>query len=86
MRLKVEELGQGLHPSEAVVSIPTVQGPQELVVNRQAIRHSALEVGYPVAVMGDRYLVELPAETNDGASRVWVKQENLQGEALEAAE
>lgn len=86
MRLKIEELGPGLHPSEIVVSIPTAHGPLELVVNRQAIRNSAIEVGYPVAALGDRYLVELPAETNDGASRVWVKRDDLQGEALEAAE
>jgi hypothetical protein len=74
MWVRVKDIEQGLHPSEAIVMIETVQGQEEVVVDRRVIQHNSIEVGQPVAVSPDDkyYLVELPAETSRGAWRVWV--------------
>jgi hypothetical protein len=86
MRIKVEEVGKGLHPSEAIVRIDALGGPQELVVDRRTIRGGSIEVGHPVAKNEGYFLVELPAETSSGTWRVWVDESTLAPEALEAAE
>ncbi len=86
MRVKVEEVGSGLHPSQVLVKIKTIHGPQELAVDRQSLRQGTIEIGSPIAQQGEYRLIELPAETTGGAWRVWVdKTITLDGE-LEAAE
>lgn len=77
MYLKVEEIGDGLHPSEAVVAIATTSGRDRLVVPRQAIFGGKLQVGYPIKTTLDDYLIELPRETQSGAWRVWVNKSQL---------
>jgi len=72
-RLQVRRIGEGLHPSEVVVEVTTVDGAQEeVLVDNQSLRDDALEIGYPVATDGDRALVELPRETARGSWRLWV--------------
>jgi hypothetical protein len=86
MRVKVEEVGKGLHPSEVVVQIQTVEGgPERLVVDRRSIVEGTIEVGYPVRRDNGYYLIELPRETIGGSWRVWVPKETVVGEALEGA-
>lgn len=88
MRLVVEQGGPSLHPTQIIVRVATLQGPRELVVDQRALMQNTIEVGHPVAQHGGNFfLVELPAETDNGAWRVWVNKKDLvTGEALEAAE
>lgn len=72
MRVKVEEVGVGQHPSEKVVRIDTTDGPEQLVVDKRSIVEQSLDVGFPVGQHNGHLLVELPRETFKGAWRVWV--------------
>ncbi len=72
MRVKIEEIGAGQHPSEKVVKIETNDGPEQLVVDQRSIENQTLDVGYPVGQHNGHFLVELPRETFRGAWRVWV--------------
>jgi hypothetical protein len=77
MRLKVKELGEGLHPSEVFVSVETKDGPQDLAVDPTSIISSTVSVGWPVAREGGYLLVELPRPTSVGYQRVWVRKGEL---------
>ena len=77
VRLKVKPLGEGLHPSEAFVSVQTRDGAQDLVVNPSTIHGSTVAVGWPVGKQGGYLLIELPAPTSFGPQRVWVKKDEL---------
>ena len=74
MRVKVEEIGTGQHPSEKVVKIETTEGPESLIVDERSIEHQSLDVGFPVGRHNGHLLVELPRETFRGAWRVWIDQ------------
>lgn len=73
MKLTVRAEGSGLHPSEVAVVIDTVDGPQRLIVSQRSLDHNFLNVGV-IRESDDRYLVELPRETQSGAWRVWVEK------------
>lgn len=75
MLVKIEEVGDGQHPSERIVKIQTLDGPEQLVVDASSIQEKALEIGYPVGRENGRLLVELPRETFRGVWRVWVEKE-----------
>ena len=75
MKLKARKVRDGMHPSEVIVSVETSEGDERLVVPKRSFEDSALEIGYPISNQEDRYLVELPQETNSGAWRVWVSKE-----------
>jgi hypothetical protein len=77
MRLKVRQLGEGLHPSEMFVSVETRDGPQDLAVDPTSIHGSTLAVGWPVGREGNYLLVELPRPTSLGSRRVWVRKDEL---------
>ncbi len=83
-RVKVQTVGDGQHPSEAVVSVMTAEGKQEqLIVDKRSLEHpregvSTLRVGYPLRSEAGRYLIELPRETMRGAWRIWVKRNELE--------
>lgn len=79
MRVKIEEVGVGQHPSEKVVKIETTEGPEQLVVDRRSIQEQSLDVGYPVGQHNGHFLVELPRETFRGAWRVWVEKGIVKG-------
>jgi hypothetical protein len=84
MRVRVREVGPGLHPSEIVVQIETVEGPERLVVDRRSVHaDSSIDVGYPVGRNNGYYLIELPRETIHGSWRVWIASEVIADEALE---
>jgi len=80
MRLKVEELKEGLHPSEVIVSVKTETGAERLVVSRRSLDRDRLTVGWPLATKEGRVLVELPRETQSGAWRVWVDEDQLESD------
>lgn len=77
MRLLVEEIGTGLHPSEILVAIKTADGTHRLVVSNRAISNKSISVGFPLGERADAILVELPRETQSGAWRVWVPKDQL---------
>jgi hypothetical protein len=78
MRLRVEEIGRGLHPSEVVVAVKTAGGARErLVVSRRSIEQGAILVGRGFGEKGGAVLIELPRETQTGAWRVWVPKDQL---------
>ncbi|HTT83367.1 MAG TPA: hypothetical protein VMF67_07785 [Rhizomicrobium sp.] len=84
MRVKVQEVGAGLHPSEIVVQVKTTTGAENLVVDRRSLERGTLDVGEPIAQNGDRWLIELPRETMRGSWRVWVRRNALTFESGEA--
>jgi hypothetical protein len=78
MRLKVEKVGEGLHPSELVVSVQTKDGPVLMIVDPGLISpDGTVNIGWPVGKKNDYFLVELPRETVQGAGRVWVAANEL---------
>ena len=86
MRLRVESLGPGQHPSEVVISIRTAEGRSEqVVVDTSSVRENTLEIGWPIEKRDERMLVELPRETVRGAWRLWVDKANLVEEQGQAA-
>ncbi|HEY0107308.1 MAG TPA: hypothetical protein VGB91_14600 [Rhizomicrobium sp.] len=86
MRVKVQPIGEGLHPNETVVEIKTKRGVERMTVDRRSIERSSLSVGSPLGSDGDYRLVELPRETMTGAWRVWVKRGALIEDTFEARE
>ena len=77
-RIRVKILGEGQHPSEALVAIETADGVVEnAIVDRRSIHNDTIEVGYPVGGDNDRYLVELPRETANGQWRLWMKRSDV---------
>lgn len=80
-RVRITMLGRGTHSSEMVVSVRTADGnEEEIVVDSRSIKDGALEIGFPVGIKGDNYLVELPRETMRGAWRIWVPKESTMEE------
>jgi hypothetical protein len=78
MRVKIRQIGRGLHPSETVVEIQTVRGPERLVVDRQSIQEETIFAGWrPVAEKRGQWLIELPRETMSGTWRVWVRRNEI---------
>ena len=77
MRVKIQEISKGLHPSEVVVQIQTVEGPERLVVDRRSIDHGSIDIEYPVGNSNGHYLIELPRETTRGFWRIWVAKEMI---------
>jgi hypothetical protein len=77
MRVKVQKLGDGLHPSEIVIAVATADGRARLVVDRKSLAGDSLEIGYPLRQQEGFALIELPRETSTGTWRVWVPTQNL---------
>jgi hypothetical protein len=79
LRVKVETVRPGMHPSEVIVAVTTADGSKEgLIVDRRSLRSNSVRIGYPVG--GDdqnNLLVELPRETFRGERRVWVSGDSL---------
>jgi hypothetical protein len=78
MRMKVQQVGPGLHPSEVVVEVQTTQGAERLVIDRTAIANDSLFVGWrSLAQKNGEVLIELPNETMSGTSRIWVRSGDI---------
>jgi hypothetical protein len=78
MRMRVQEVGPGLHPSEVVVEVQTTQGAERLVIDRAAITNNSLFVGWrSLAQKNGEVLVELPNETMSGTSRIWIRSDDI---------
>jgi hypothetical protein len=85
MRMKVREIGPGLHPSEIVVEIRTANGSERLVVDRGSIPDRTLFVGWrPLGQKNGQWLVELPNEAMSGTWRVWIKRSEVLPEKQDA--
>lgn len=78
MRMRVQEVGPGLHPSEVVVEVQTTQCTERLVIDRTAIANDSLFVGWrSLARKNGEVLIELPNETMSGTSRIWVRNDDI---------
>jgi len=77
MRLKVEKVSEGLHPSETIVSVKTSTGLERVVVSARSIVSGSIPVGWPLGTSNQLTLVELPRETETGSWRVWVPSDEL---------
>jgi hypothetical protein len=77
MRLKVEKISEGLHPSEAIVSVKTSTGSERIVFSTRSIVGDSIAVGWPLGKSEQYTLVELPRETETGAWRIWVPSDEL---------
>lgn len=77
MRLKVEKVEEGLHPSELVASVRTKVGTEELTIHPRSLKDNTVTVGWPVGSDGNYRLVELPRPTSRGARRIWVNKDDL---------
>lgn len=60
MRVKVDNLGAGLHSSQVVIGLDTRAGQQFLVVDVGHLDEGYIPVGWPVGKDADYYLIELP--------------------------
>ena len=76
-KVKVAEVGGALHPSEVVVALKTISGTENLVIDRRSLQADAISVGFPIRQEGDKFLIELPRESQSGAWRVWVEENQL---------
>lgn len=77
-RIRVENLGEGQHPSERMIAVTTADGVREtVIVDRESIDNDTIDVGYPVGGSDDRLLIELPRETTSGRWRLWVKRSDV---------
>lgn len=88
MLIKVELVAEGPGPSEAVVSIRTIdEATEEVVLSRRILHDGLVDVGEPLMARNGAYLVELPRETMSGRWRVWVPgSEAVRSAKLQAAE
>jgi hypothetical protein len=76
--IKVESIEDGLHPTEALVTIRTASGGiEKLYVDRRVIENRRLRIGHPVGVRQKQFLIELPRETMTGLWRVWVPKDSV---------
>jgi hypothetical protein len=72
MRIIISNRRDGPIPSEAVVTIPTVGGSEDVIVHQSQADASTLEVGFISEKEDGSLLVELPRETMSGRWRVRV--------------
>jgi hypothetical protein len=77
MLLKIKKVGEGLHPSETLISIETKSGPEQIAVDAKSLRNGTLPIGWPVGKSDGFLLIELPRPTAGGGRRVWVRKEEL---------
>ena len=78
-QIKIEEVEEGLHPSEVVVTIRTADGKtEEVAVDRRLVENHRL-MAYPVGAQNERVLIELPRETLSGSWRVWMPKASVFG-------
>jgi hypothetical protein len=71
LRIRITRREAGSIPSEAVVTIPTSTGTEEVVVHTSQATADSVEAGF-IGEKDDQVLVELPRETLSGRWRVWV--------------
>jgi len=79
MLIKCQRLMEGPGPSEAIVSIRTTKGEEEVVVYTGLLTNGYLEVGPQLFGQSDRVLVELPRESASGRWRVWIPASEVAG-------
>lgn len=72
VKVRVQKVGDALHPSEIVVAVTTVSGTENLVIDRRSLDNDAI-----IIEDGDSYLIELPRESQSGSWRVWVNSDRL---------
>lgn len=78
MLIKCTKIADGPGPSEATVSIKTVDGtPEEVILAQRLLKSDAMDVGAPLNVNPGQYLIELPRESASGRWRVWIPESEV---------
>ena len=71
MIVKCRQIAEGPGPSEATVSIATVDGArEEVVLSKRRLQDGSMNVGAALAHAEGRYLIELPREAASGLWRI----------------
>jgi len=79
-RVLVNNIEEGLIPSERVVQIPSAGGGfEELSLSARQVFNNVSIAAREISRQGDKVLVELPRETASGRWRMWVPQANIEG-------
>lgn len=79
MKVKLKNIEPAANSNQKVVEIDTTVGSAFLMVDTSQIVDNHLEVGGPVGIEPNRFLIELPQETFNGDWRVWISKSQLQG-------
>jgi dCTP deaminase len=79
MRLAVQNITEGMHPSEKLVTIKTEEGLDQLFVDGSIVENGTIPVSHALGQHNGHRLVELPRETMRGIWRVWVEKADLEG-------
>ncbi len=74
MRVRIADVWPGRDFKEKIIMIETVEGSEELAVDRWSVQEQSLDVGFPVDEQDGQFLIQLPRETFRGVWRVWVDQ------------
>ena len=88
MLIKCTPVADGPGPSEATVSILTIDGVrEEVVLSKRVLHGNAMNVGASLHHEAGRYLIELPRESATGRWRIWIPESEVQShQALQPAE
>ncbi|MGB7373255.1 hypothetical protein [Pontixanthobacter sp.] len=85
MWLQISKTEPAIHPSEVIATINTTVGEEMIIIDKDSVFDSLLEVGEPIANGGDSVLIELPRETMKGLWRIRVPKDALSPSRSEAA-
>jgi hypothetical protein len=78
MLVKCTKIADGPGPSEAVVSIVTVDGPsEEVALSSRHFQNGTINVGAPLNAQKGQYLIELPRESASGRWRIWIPESEV---------
>ena len=78
MIVKCQQIAEGPGPSEATVSILTVEGGrEEVVLSKRMLQEGRMNVGAALSHEEGRYLIELPREAASGLWRIWVPESEV---------
>jgi hypothetical protein len=82
MLIRCQKLMDGPGPSEAIVSVRTIAGEEEVVVYTGSLSNGYLDVGPHLSKRSDQVLVELPRETASGRWRVWIPTSEVESQEM----
>ena len=74
----------GPGPSEAVILVDTLAGPEEVIVDMTILKEGSVDVGEAITRRNEAVLVELPREASSGRMRAWVHEDNIIKDSIAA--
>lgn len=81
MYLLVTVKCEGMHPSESLIELESVNGTRQAFYHTNSILwgngRRFIDIGNPIDMNDNQYLVDIGREMTDGAHRTWVPKENV---------